>query len=134
MKKFDDTWIELNIFELNYMQELTKSDPGFTQGFIENNECLTLDYHYKNNDFFIHYHPLSLNGLFEMIINCNGDLIMPVAMRKSKIDNEDITGNFVSEEALVIIENKKNNIDFFIKELLKEKEILKKSFHKEKKE
>lgn len=120
--KFQDTWIEFNIFDVEYFRDIKASYPELWHGFKMEQKHLSDKISHAENEFYINYYPLSLNGIRELIVNSNGNVLLPQVIRKGQISDEDVVGNLLSKSASeAITELRRFKLDFYINALIMEK-------------
>jgi len=122
---FDDSWIELNIYDVRYYAAIKHSK--LLPSFNYNNGLLEYVCHAANNDLHINFFPMSLTGLNELIVNTNGDIILPKVVAMGAIDRWFIFDNMLKIDSggkffreMV----QKKAFDFYLAELLHEKRML----------
>lgn len=93
---FEDAWVEINLYDITYVSALKRLWPDLynrfsTEGFDH------LEYREKvaDSELYINYYPVSLNGINELIVNSNGDVIPPMVMALGKIEAEMIFANLL---------------------------------------
>ena len=121
LHKFEDTWIEIDIYDIKYMGYIKKLYPELWKNLKPEEDHMAWKTFHENNELYINYHPLSLNGIREIIVNSNGDVILPEAIRKGLIPQNDIVGNLLSQKAVEVVEMVINKLDFFVNALKEEK-------------
>ncbi len=122
LDKFKDTWVEFNIFDAEYMKDIKVFYPELWHNFYTKQRHLSYRMYRDDNEFYVNYYPLSLNGIREFIINSNGDVILPQAVRKQRIQNEDIISNLLLKSTSeAITELRRFKLDFYINALIMEK-------------
>ena len=125
LDKFKDTWIEFNIFDVEYMKDIKVFYPELWHSLYTKQKHLSYGMYRDDNELYVNYHPLSLNGIREFIINSNGDVILPQAVRKQRIQDEDIISSILSKNASETInELRKFKLDFYINALIVEKSFI----------
>ena len=103
LNTLNDAWIEISIFDAEYMHFIQRDNHNIWDEFKSDYDHLFWKKSVKNNEFAINYYPLSLDGLRELIINCNGDVIPPKVMAKGNIPQDEIAGSLLSESPLDIV-------------------------------
>lgn len=99
----DDAWVELLLFSADYASDLAEELPdlwrtgemGRDEMYWNLGKFSGLDV--SANVLFIRYYPLSLTGIREMIINTNGEVIVPKAMAYGKVPPEMVLGDLLVE-------------------------------------
>lgn len=125
LDKFKDTWVEFNIFDAEYMKDIKVFYPELWHNLDTKQKHLSYGMHQGDNELYVNYHPLSLNGIREFIINSNGDVILPQAVRKQRIQDEDIINSLLSENASETINKlRRFKLDFYINALIVEKSFI----------
>lgn len=122
MSKFKDTWVELNMFDVEYMKDIKTFYPELWRRLKLEHEHLTYKMHKGDNEFYINYYPLSLHGIREFSVNSNGDVIFPQVVRKGRLSDEDVVGNLLSENASEVMRRLRSfKLDYHVNALLMEK-------------
>lgn len=130
LENLRDTWVELNIFGIDYISDVADLNHELWCQFRAEYDHLSYAYSCNDNELYVNYHPLSLNGISEFIVNCNGDAILPNSVRKGLIPAEDIIGSLITEDSQNIFRKlRQNKLEFFIKEFLFEQVTLKGKGH-----
>ena len=120
-----DTWIELNIFDLEYMRYIKECTHELQINLKPEYDHLSWDASVLDNNFYINYFPLSLNGIREFVVNSNGDSIFPLVMRKGLIPEKEVIGNLISQGPLEILGILRDlKLDFYLDALFEEKKVL----------
>jgi MoaA/NifB/PqqE/SkfB family radical SAM enzyme len=128
----DDAWVELLLFSADYAADLASTLPDLWEARKAGRDELFWDmneiYGARNavNPMFIRYYPLSLTGVRELIVNTNGDVIVPKSMAYGKVPQEAVLGNLLrnsSDDLLASIPELKG-FEFYRAELRKEAELL----------
>lgn len=122
LDKFKDTWVEFNIFDAEYMKDIKVFYPELWHNFYTKQRHLSYRMYRDDNELYVNYYPLSLNGIREFIINSNGDVILPQAVRKQRIQDEDIISSLLLKSTSeAITKLKRFKLDFYINALIMEK-------------
>jgi hypothetical protein len=125
MHKFKDTWIEVNMFDVEYLKDIKTFYPELWNRFIPEYEHLTYKRLQDDNEIYINYYPLSLHGIREFSVNCNGDVIFPQVVRKGSLSDEDVVGNLLSYESSEVMKRlRSSKLEFHVGALLKEKSFI----------
>ncbi|WKZ15487.1 MAG: radical SAM protein [Candidatus Jettenia caeni] len=125
LDKLKDTWIEFNIFDAEYMKYIKMFYPELWHSLYTKQKYLSYGMYLDDNELYVNYHPLSLNGIREFIINSNGDVILPQAVRKQRIQDEDIIGSLLSENASETINKlRRFKLGFYVNALTVEKSFI----------
>lgn len=99
----DDAWVELLLFSADYARDLAEELPGLWRTGEMGRDEMYWDLgkisgmEASANPLFIRYYPLSLTGIRELIVNTNGEVIVPKAMAYGKVPSEMVLGNLLSE-------------------------------------
>lgn len=127
LERLDDAWVDVNIFDVEYMSFIKEFYPELWKGFTLQQRHLAWNMQSGDNELYINYHPLSLSGIRDFTVNSNGDVILPQSMRKGQIPAEDIVGNLVSESPLEIVRKLRTREFFslYFKFLMEEKNLFK---------
>jgi MoaA/NifB/PqqE/SkfB family radical SAM enzyme len=122
----EDAWIELLFFEVKYVEFIGKYCSHLWERFGPEHDHLTWKMSRNGNDFSMSYYPFSLTGVRELIINSNGDVILPKVMAKGKISTNEIIGNLLKEGSLDIVRRlpDASQFEFYREQLLKEQQII----------
>lgn len=125
LHKFKDTWIEVNLFyEIEYLKYIKTFYSKLWHRFEFEQKHISCKMYRADNEFYINYYPLSLDGIRELTINSNGDVIFPQVMRKGQISDKDIIGNLLQQSASEIIKRLRSfKLEFYVNALLIEKEL-----------
>jgi len=126
-KDYYDTWIELDIYEIQYVGAIKKLRPGLFAGFVPVDQHLESIKKNGNNEIHIAYYPSSLTGLRELVINSDGAVTVPKAMAMGKIQKECIFGNVSNPAKLPEILStfvNRQAFSFFANDILQEKNLL----------
>jgi MoaA/NifB/PqqE/SkfB family radical SAM enzyme len=127
-----DAWVELLLFSPDYAADFASALPdlwhahaaGRDELFWNVNEiCGTTN---TANSLFIRYYPLSLTGVRELIVNTNGDVILPKSMVHGKVPQDAVLGNLLRESPgdLLAILPELQGFEFYRAELRKEAALL----------
>lgn len=101
----DDAWVELLLFSADYAADLASALPDLWEAHETGRDELFWDmgeiYGAGNavSPLFIRYYPLSLTGVRELIVNTNGDVIVPKSMAYGKVPQKAVLGNLLHESA-----------------------------------
>ena len=128
----DDAWVELLLFSADYADYLASALPDFWRDCQTDRDSLFWDGGRPAsgadgaNVLFIRYYPLSLTGVRELIVNTNGDVIVPKSMVAGKINDRSILGNLLedSPRALLAKLPDSNTFDYYCAELRREAGLL----------
>jgi sulfatase maturation enzyme AslB (radical SAM superfamily) len=125
LHRFQDTWIEFNIFEAEYMSDIKGFFKELWIKMKSENDHLSWKTIEKNNEIYINYYPLSIIGLREFIVNSNGDVIFSTVVRKGEIPDSEVIGSLLSESPLETIKIMNNlKLGFYVNALFKERKLL----------
>lgn len=125
LHRFRDIWIELNIFDLEYMKYIKECTHELQIDLKPKYDHLSWDASVLDNNFYINYFPLSLNGIREFVVNSNGDSIFPLVMRKGAIPDKEVIGNLITQSPLEIHKILRDfKLDFYLDALFEEKKVL----------
>jgi len=103
--QLDDSWVELTVFDVEYMASIGTGYLNFWNDFLPQYDCLAKTMRHGDNDFRIHYYPSSLSGVTECIVNSDGNVILPKVMAKDEMGQKDIKGSLLDSDAIDIIKN-----------------------------
>ncbi len=106
---FNDCWIEVNMYGVEYFEALCSHAPEIVSAMVSQRDSLS--WHLSEacsvgeitNDLFVNYYPFSLTGVRELIVNTNGDVVLPKAMSYGKIPEDLIVGNLLCEAARKVV-------------------------------
>jgi len=120
---FNDTWVEFVIFDAHYFSYILQGLPDIAKKIKVNNDHLSYHYTVAGNEFFIKYYPLSLVGIREFDVNCNGDVMLPKMMAKGKMEDSDILGSMLTSDARTIFSQcpSRSGFGFFLQALMEER-------------
>lgn len=125
MHKFKNTWIEVNMYDSEYLKDIKTFYPELWHRFTPEHEHLTHKKVQGDNEIYINYYPLSLHGIRELSVNCNGDVIFPQIVRKGLLSDEDVVGNLLSQEASEVMKKlRSSKLKSHVDTLLMEKVLL----------
>lgn len=127
MGNYNDTWLELDIYEARYIRDIKQFRPEWFTGLVPENDHLEYVTETNNNEFHLVYYPFSLTGLREFIVNSDGVVASPKAMAMGKIPKDCIFGNVSNlDEIRDVLDNftDKRAFSFYSDELLHEKSLL----------
>lgn len=128
----DDAWVELLLFSADYASDFARILPGLWSVYDSGRDEISwnlqesLGAEASANSLFIRYYPLSLTGIRELIINTNGDVIVPKAMIYGKVPPEMVLGNLLRETPRQLLDSLPNRrgFEFYQVELRKEAAFL----------
>jgi len=125
--ELNDSWVELNIFDVEYMEYIGTEYRELWESFAPQHDCLERVMSSGDNDFRVHYYPSSLSGVTEFIINSNGNVILPKVMAKNKMTENDIKGSLLEMKSYDIVQNfpGSEQFNFHGLEMINEKRIFK---------
>lgn len=125
LKSLHDAWVELNIFGAEYLGDIASLNNELWNRFKPEYDHLAYNKTIGGNDLYIYYHPSSLNGIAEFIVNSNGDVLLPNTMRKEQIPKEEIVGNLLKESPRMVMKNlQEAHISYYARLLSEEQCIL----------
>lgn len=129
----NDAWVELNVFSASYAQAIARLSPEIWRGFSPERDGLA--WHESTvgvagTEFFVRYYPISLTGTRELIVNTNGDVIVPKSMAQGLVTQDQVLGNLLRDDAREIVERLpvSQNFEFYLQELRYETELLRRYF------
>lgn len=128
----DDAWVEFTVFSAEYAERIARLTPEIWTAFVSDRDGLSWDESsqgqglYRESELHVRYYPSSLTGTRELIVNTNGDVIVPKAMAAGKIMAEHVLGNLLQEDvrAVVAATPESSRFDFYEQEFLHEQELL----------
>ncbi len=126
--ELDEAWVELGMFAPEYASHLAEEWPELWQAMTPDHDTLTFHelVRLSGTDFFVRYYPNSLTGTRELIVNTNGDVIVPQSMAYGQIDGKDVVGSLRSGSARSLVQRlpQSSSFDFYLKELNRERDLL----------
>ena len=127
---FDDAWVEINLFSATYAENIARLMPEIWRRFSPDRDGLVWreeNAAQSETELFIRYNPVSLTGTRELIVNTNGDVIVPKSMAQGKVAQHDVVGNLLRNHAQKIVEGLPLSpaFDFYWQEFMCEKSLLK---------
>lgn len=131
----DDGWVELLLFSADYVVDFLAAagDCGaaWKDGGSEVVWAMSMNATGRESTpFLVRYFPFSLTGIREMIINTNGDVIVPKAMVHGTVPQDMVLGNLLREEPrdIVLGSPERPAFAFYRNELQTESSVLKGTF------
>lgn len=132
VRDLDDAWVELLLFSADYAADLASAQPSLWTAHQAGRDELFWDmseiYGSGNavSPLFIRYYPSSLTGVRELIVNTNGDVIVPKSMAYGKVPQEAVFGNLLYEAPgdLLSSFSERRGFAFYRAELRKEAALL----------
>ncbi len=119
----DNVLIEINLFDAETLDFVSQENKLLF-------DAVEWDYdHYSRrvssgeNEFAVSCYPLSLDGIRELIVNCNGDVLLPKVMAKEKLEAQDIVGSLLKDRPDKLMENLHNShgFNFYLNHFFQEK-------------
>jgi MoaA/NifB/PqqE/SkfB family radical SAM enzyme len=132
MPLLDDAWVELNCFSAEYAEYIAQKIPDIWKQLSSDREGLSWGEksvgvaHHCVNELYVRYYPTSLTGTRELIVNTNGDVIVPKSMAAGIISKNHVIGNLLQQEAHKIVEGlpESPEFSFYEQEFLHEQNLL----------
>ena len=126
LENLDDAWIELNIFDVEYVSHLLEYYPELWKGFRSERERLIWEQTKNGNELVINYYPFSLTGVRELIVNTNGNAIFPKVMAGGKILEQGIIGSLLAKSVLELVKQLPDSahFEFYHNEFLNEQRAI----------
>jgi len=126
METLEDVEVHVDLFEAEYMHFVKGLNKSIWTAFQCEYDHLVWKEQIKQNELFINYFPLSLNGIRELIVNCDGNVLVPKSMAKGRIPEDEISGSLLSKSSSKIVKELPNSqsFAFYINELFMEKALL----------
>ena len=129
----DDAWVEVMLFSAQYAEYVARRIPDVWAEFAHDRDGLSWRQASAGaaiagvTELYIRYLPSSLTGTRELIINTNGDVILPKSMARGQIADEHVVGNLLQRESRQIVEclPDSDEFDFYWREFLHEQALLK---------
>lgn len=90
------------------------------------NDCLLYLLEKNENRLVVSWYPLSLDGVREFVVNCNGDILMPRAMANSHIDKHEKMSSLLEASPMELRKRivHAKCFDRYLEEFKEEKKIL----------
>jgi MoaA/NifB/PqqE/SkfB family radical SAM enzyme len=107
---FDDAWVEVNLYAAEYAEYVARLIPDIWADFSNDRDGLSWHATSSNGvnlggtELYIRYYPTSLTGTRELIVNTNGDVILPKSMSAGQIAQQHVVGNLLRQDAQGIVE------------------------------
>lgn len=128
----DDAWVEFTIFSAEYAECIARLAPEIWTSFAPDRDGLSWGESWQDHglrrgsELHVRYYPSSLTGTRELIVNTNGDVIVPKAMAAGKVIGEHVLGNLLQEDvrAVVAATPESSRFNFYGQEFLHEQELL----------
>jgi MoaA/NifB/PqqE/SkfB family radical SAM enzyme len=132
VSELDDAWVEVLLFSADYAEEIASELPELWCGFKVGRDEIYWDLREPGaqggaaNPLFMRYYPLSLTGIRELIVNTNGDVIVPKAMAYGKVPAEMVLGSLLNEAPGQLVRDvpERPAFEFYRSELRKEASLL----------
>ncbi len=126
----DDAWVEINLFPAVYAQNLAMLMPEIWRGLRADRDGLVWRddvAEQSGTTFFIRYYPISLTGTRELIVNTNGDVIVPKAMASGRIADVHVVGSLTKCGAREVVKGLPGAkaFEFYKREFVLEQDLLK---------
>lgn len=125
LNDWEDAHVEIEIYDARYLQHLLAAPDDLGCPRLEGDH-LTWQVADGAVPFAINYYPLSLAGTRELIVNSNGDVILPKAMAKGSVTVPDVLGNLREQTAVDVVNAIPNAPGFalYAMELQQERKLL----------
>ena len=122
-----NAWLEIDIYEPVDLAALREYQPDFWSVLEFKDVHLECTIKRHGNEMHIVYYPLSLTGLVDFIVNCDGRIILPKTMAMGRIPASANLGSVIEWNGEGnYFENwmELPGFDFCLSELVKERELL----------
>lgn len=133
VSELGDVWIELDLYMPEYLVGLLKNLPDeltikFSPVSTHLSAVVIDD---QNAHFSVRYYPVSLTGALELVINGDGDLLVPRAISKSALAESDVVGNLLRGDPVAVVRALPNGqkFDFYSREIQRELNMLSEVHH-----
>jgi MoaA/NifB/PqqE/SkfB family radical SAM enzyme len=129
----DDAWVELTLYAAVYAEYVAKHCPELWAQLVMDRDGLSwgessgkADTANNTSELYLRYYPSSLTGTRELIVNTNGDVIVPKAMAAGRVADKHVLGNLLQEEVsqLVRVLPESVKFEFYRQEFLQEQSLL----------
>jgi len=132
LPSMDEAWVELTFYSTEYAKNVAMLAPELWRqfsldrdGFVwaepaEGGEAV------GGSQLFVRYYPISLTGVRELIVNTNGDVIMPKSVGLGQVDRKAVAGNLLQQDVRQIVAElpRSNAFAFYWKEFQHEQDLL----------
>jgi hypothetical protein len=121
-------WLEIDIYEPVDVVALKEYKPDIFNGMHVKEANLEWVVEWEGNEIHVLYYPLSLTGLVDFILNCNGHVILPKTMAMGIIPASVNIGNFLEwneEGDYFQTWMDLPGFDYCVSELVRERDLLK---------
>lgn len=128
-----DVWVELNLYMPEYLTGLLGEGGAELAGTFP-----ATDSHLRNtligtdrSHFSVGYYPISLTGTRELVINGDGDLLVPRAISKEVRGDSEMFGNLLRDDPVEAVRALPNGAKFafYAREIQRELEVLSEIHH-----
>ncbi len=105
----DDAWVEMLLFSADYALDFASAFRDLWAAGEDGRDEIAWDLGRlvngagSANALFIRYYPLSLTGIRELIVNTDGNVIVPKAMASGRVADEAVLGSLVRESAIDLL-------------------------------
>lgn len=99
-----DLWVELLLFDAGYMAEFLRAAGDSLRGWAPAGDHLRRSFRRGGSECVIRYYPSSLGGLREVIVNADGDVILPLSVAWGRIPSSARLGSLLRESPRAILE------------------------------
>jgi hypothetical protein len=132
----NDVWIELVYSDADLLASLLKAHPEWLRRMSVDRDSLIIDLSVNHvgsglrNELLLRYSPLSMTGTRELIVNTNGDVVVPKSVGYGKIPESMVVGNLTQQQpaemhrSLVVSQA----FEFYATEFKKERALLRTFF------
>ena len=127
-----DVWIEVGMFSVEYADYVAGSGQEYWNRLAPEGNALTWEDHITatSSGFCLRYYPISLTGTRELIVNTNGDVLVPQSMARGKIESDAVVGSLLKEGIQSLLQRLPSTqaFSFYQRELIRESQILRRYF------
>lgn len=126
-----DACVEVNLFMSEYQAAVFRYLPELGRDMRPVDTHFRYEMDSSDTSFSVSYFPASLAGTRELIINTNGDIILPETMAGGRITRSGVVGNAVDGSVGCLIQSLTDRTQFswYFDELLYEKQRLKEFYN-----
>ena len=128
----DHAWVEFTLFSAEYAENMARLAPDFWRKLAFDRDALSWSElsgdveAQRGSQLAVRYYPSSLTGVRELIVNTNGDVIVPKSMAAGRIARHDVAGNLLRQDVRQVVAGltQTEAFGFYWKELQQERKLL----------
>jgi MoaA/NifB/PqqE/SkfB family radical SAM enzyme len=126
LSDLNNVFIEISIFDPDYLTLLSEENKGRFNKFEWNYDHFLWKITSEENEFSVSYYPLSLDGIREFVVNCDGNIFLPKMMAKKNIGEHEKIGSLLTNKPGKLIHNfyKSESFNFYLDHFFEEKSYL----------